>query len=416
MVSSIAVESPKEDLPDLSVTRADPLAWLIARLFRAHHWLLFWLVALGGAAAMYGISAIDGTLLPRPGFDAATTDINSAIIWLLLVPIASVAYVAQLTAIPALFADLQRSGVTGLTPHEYAKFIEDCRRAYNHPYWAVLALVAFAAPWALFMEATAASPHNWYYPAALWPWWIYCAIQYLEIYAALMYATRYAITCVQLRKLLRSGVLRPRFLFKRQFCRPERPLEPRFLHPDGLGGCGAVLRFVLQTLVIGGGVLVVVTLESVNTARTVSHFNQGSGLPAFLVVAALYATVVPYLLLYPLRLTLESLRKAKYQIAAKLSAHESRVIWQRIVHLDNALEPDRDEHIEVLIRSLNPLGQISAALDTVPGSLVELGQRSSQALVLAAVVPSLVAVGYRVASDVWGWNLDALIRTLLTSH
>lgn len=221
---------------------------------------------------------------------------------------------------------------------------------------------------------------------------------------------------MQLRKLLRDSVPRPRFLFRRHFQRPERPLEPRFLHPDGLGGCGAVLRFVVHALVIGGGVLVVATLESVNTARTLSHFGQSSGLPAFIVVAVLYATVVPYLLLYPLRLTLGSLRHAKHLLASALSTHESTIIWKRISQVEQANNVERDEHIEVLIRSLRPLGQISAALDTVPESLIQLGQRSSQAVVLAAVVPPVLAVAYRIASDVWGWNFDILIRTILLGH
>ena len=410
------VTASARHLPELQITRGDPVAWVVWRLFRKHHWRLFWVVAIASAAAMYGLSALDGTLLPRPSFDAASTDVNSAIIWLLLIPIAAVAYVTQLTEIPTLFADLQRSGVTGLTEPEYAKFIEDCRRAYNHPSWSVASLLIFAVPWALFMEATAASPHSWYYPTALWPWWVYSAIEYLEIYAALMYAIRYAITCLQLRKLLRDGVPHPRFLFRRHFRRPERPLEPRFLHPDGLGGCGAVLRFVVHALVIGGGVLFAVTLESINTARTVSHFGQSSGLLAFIVVAVLYATVVPYLLLYPLRLTLGSLRHAKHQLAAVLSAHESAIIWKRMRQVGQLGSAERDEHIEVLIRSLNPLGQISTALDTVPGSLVELGQRSTQAVVLATVVPPILAVAYRIASDVWGWNLDSLIRAILVGH
>lgn len=417
MITSGVMGASAESLPELRITRGDPLAWVIWRLFRDHRWRLVWLVAIGGAAAMYGLSALDGTLLPRLGFDSAIADLNSAIIWLVLVPIAAHAYVTQLVDIPKLFADLQRQDVTGLSEPEYAKFVEDCRRVYNHPYWAVICLLIFAVPWMLFMQATAASPHTWYYPETIWPWWVYCAIQYLEIYAALMYATRYAITCVQLRKLLHVGPPRPAFLFRRHFSRPaDRPLEPRFLHPDGLGGCGAVLGFVVHTLVIGGGVLVVATLESVNTARTVSHFGQSSGLPAFIVVAVLYATVVPYLLLYPLRLTLGSLRDAKRHLASKLSAHESKIIWERIGQVDQATPSERDEHVGVLIRSLRPLGEISAALNTVPGSLVELGQRSSQAIVMATVVPPVVAVAYRIAADVWGWNLDTLIRTILVGH
>lgn len=417
MMASVAAGASADSLPELRVTRADPLAWLIWRLFRHHRWRLAWVVVIASVAAMYGISGLDGTLLPRPGFDSAISDINSAIIWLVLIPIAAHAYVSQLVDIPKLFADLQNAGVTGLTSAEYAKFIEDCQRVYNRPYWAVFCLLIFAVPWALFMEATAASPHFWYYPAAIWPWWLYCAIEYLEIYAALMYATRYAITCLQLRKLLRAGVPHPRFLFRRHFTRPsDRPLEPRFLHPDGLGGCGPVLWFVVHALVIGGGVLMVVALESVDTTQTVAHFGQSSGLPAFIVVALLYATVVPYLLLYPLRLTLGSLRHAKHLLATKLSMHESAIIWKRIRQVDQATPTERDEHIEVLIRSLHPLGQISAALDTVPESLIQLGQRSAQVVVLATVMPPVLAVAYRIATDVWGWNLDALIRTILLGH
>ncbi|MFI5272457.1 MAG: hypothetical protein ACHQ4H_05415 [Ktedonobacterales bacterium] len=412
-----AVRVPAADvLPRLSVIRRDPVARVVHWLFAGRGRLIFWAVLLVDAVSMYGFSALDGTLVPHGNFDAALTDINSGLIWLALVPIAAIAYLYQLDEIPELFATLQRNGVTGLTSAGYERFVADCDHWYNHWLWAPLALLCFAFPWMGFMQATAQSPHTWYYPPAVWPWLIFCAIQYVEIYAVLMYALRCAVTCLQLRKLLLVGAPWPQWLHRHGFQRPAAAIAPQFLHPDGLGGFGAVLRFVLRSLVIGGWVLIVVTLESMNTSRTVSHFGQGSGLAAFIVVAALYATAVPALLFYPLRVTLAALRDAKHRLALVVSRHENAIVWARVAAVERDSSAQREEHVGVLIGSLRPLGDINAALNTVPESLIDLGRRSSQLIVLATVAPPLIAIMYRIASDAFGWNWDALIRQLLLGH
>lgn len=409
---------------ELSVVRADPLARLVQRLFRGHRWRLFVVMALLGVVCVYVIPAAVGTLQLRAGFDSALSDVNSAIIWLLLVPTAAMAYLDQLDEIPALFARLRENGVTGLKAEQQGAFLTVCRHWYNRWFWAPLALVAFALPWALFMQATASSPYTWYYPPVRWPWLLYCAIQYLEIYGALTYALRFALTCLLLRMLLKGVGARPgerpslvyRVLARPRFERPAVPLRPQFLHPDGLGGFGPITAFVLHALIIGGGVLVVVTLESVNTASTLADFGQSSGLLAFIVVALLYATVVPWLLLYPLRLALVELRHAKHELAWTLSQRENAIIWERIELVRDGATTEHGAHVDELIARLRPLGQISAALETVPESLFELGRRSSQVIVASTVLPPLLAILYRIAADVWGWNWDNVIRGLMAGR
>jgi hypothetical protein len=386
----------------VSVVAHDPLARLILRLFRGRSWLLYGVVALGGVVCVYGIPALNGTLLLRPGFDSALSDVNSAIIWIVLVPIAARAYLRQLTEIPSVFDALRANGVTGLTEDEYRRFIVGAQRAYNRWWWWQALILIFLAPfWATFLMATAQSPFTWYYPSVLWPWFLYVFIQMVEIYAAVSYLIRYIITCRQLRLLLKDGSFRHKAL-----------LEPQFLHPDGLGGFGIIMRLVQNTLVIGGGVLIVFALESVNTARTVSGFSQGNGLAGFILVALIFATAIPYLVLYPLRLTLAGLRDAKHRLAGALSQHESLRIWSHMREVEGSPPATEDEHVEGLVRSLHPLGQISLALQTVPETLFELGQRSSQIIVLSTVLPPVVAIAYRVAADLWGWDWDALLRTI----
>jgi hypothetical protein len=390
------------------VVERDPVARFVQRVFGARTGLFMFTVALGGVICIYGIPLLDGTLLPRPApypaYYSSLYDSNSAIVWIVLVPIAARFYLAQMTELPDLFDSLFHNGVTGLSAEEYEQFIANAQRQYQQWRWPVLAYLGFLPFWIPFCIAVTRSPDFWYYPPARWPWVLYATIQYVENGAVIAALLRYIITCRQLRVLLKVA--------------PEHRgalLEPRFLHPDGLGGLGPILTLVQQSLMIAGGVLIVVTLETVNSSRTVIRFTEGTTLSGFIVVAVVYATVVPYVLLYPLRLALRGLRTAKRHLTATLSLHENAAIWSQMRALDTSSPEEREAHVEVVIRTLKPLGQISQALDTVPETLFELSRRSSQMLIAAAVVPPLFSIAYRVASDVWGWNLDLLLRSILTS-
>src|SRR5262249_174015 len=278
MDSSIATKQPTAVAPPkLVVYHKDPVAGLAFRAFGRAPGLLFMLMALVGVVCLYVIPATNGTLVPRPGFLSALSDINSAIIWLLLIPAAAMAYVGQLARIPELFDRLQTNGVTGLTNQEYQAFLQESNRHYNRGIWSLIALLGFAPVWALFLVAVSRSAYTWYYPPNFWPWLLYISIQYLEIYAAISYAIRYFITTRRLRKLLLRG-----------------QLFAEVLHPDGVAGFGPVATFVQGSLQVAGGVLLVATLQSINTARSVTQFSQGSGVVVFIVVALLYVTIVPY--------------------------------------------------------------------------------------------------------------------------
>lgn len=381
------------------IYRNDPIARLVVKLFGQHATLLGVVVALGGVVCVYLIPATNGTLLPRPGFDSAVSDIFSAIIWIVLIPIAASYYLRQLRDAPGLFKHLYENGVTGLDDAEFAKFMGDATKAYNWRGWFVIAATIFAVPWYLFLLSVTVSPHTWYYPSNLWPWCVYVAIEYVEIIAALMYFSRYVVTCVFLRRLLRNTRLRP-----------------ALLHPDGLSGFGSVTHFVVQSLGLGGGVLIVFALESINTSRTVTHFGNSAGLVLFIVIAVLYATVVPYLLLYPLRETLNAIGEYKRDLQSLVSTHINAEVQH---HVDAAIhaseQRDEEERLhtaEKLVVSLRTVGQTVQVLETLPTSLLELGTRSTQAIIVSTVVPPLIAVSLRVATDVWGFNVDAIIRSL----
>lgn len=401
----------EQDLPSLSIAGRDPVAWIVLRLFRTRPLLLPLIVALGGVVCVYVIPFFDGTLLPRPApyprYYGSLLDISDAIIWVILVPLAASMYLRQLTWIPSLFTNLYRNGITGVTVDKYRQFVAEAQRAYNGWWWPVIAALVFLPFWILFCIGVTRSPEFWYYPPARWPWFLYISIEYLESYAAITTLIRYIVTSRQLRSLLKTGAFRG-----------DAVLRPQFLHPDGLGGLGDILTLVRDGLLIGGGILIVVTLESINSTATVAQSSQPMSLVSFIVIALAYGTIVPYFLLYPLRLALQSIQEAKRYIATILSKYQNTVLWESItdVHLPfpgGGFEHGEKGRLAVVVESMRPIWQIYQALDSLPGSILELSRRSSRMLLLTSILPTIIAVAFRVVADIWGINWDAIIQGML---
>lgn len=393
MLSHIDVDSRSTTKsPSMIIYQRDPLARLVMHITGGRPLVLAAGTLAAGLFFQYALPAINGTLLPKSHFIASLVDIPTAVTWQILTPVGAYFYVRQLSDIPRLFNSLFDNGVTGLSSEEYLSIRAKAERVFNHWVWFVLSVTILAIPWFEFVRLDASSPYSWYHAPNLWPYVLYIAVQYITDTAAIAYLLRYIITCFVLRLLLRRDHLRP-----------------WILDPDRFGGCAQVVGLVQRSLVMAGLVLMATTLLGLDTQSHITNFLQSPGIAVFVVVAVAYVTVVPYIVLYPLRLVLTGFRDAKQRLLGALAKRANPAIWALYDTLTAAPnEKAAEADVGAILAGIRTLDQVEKATDNLPTSLLEFFVRSPIRIPLTVILPPLASLVARLSGA--GLNWEDLIR------